>query len=51
MKLILAVDFTASNKNPTNPASLHYLNPSGQYNHYEAAIYSVSEILLNYDYD
>jgi hypothetical protein len=47
---VAAVDFTASNGNPNDPASLHYLNPSGM-NLYETALSAVGEILLNYDTD
>jgi len=50
ISLMIAVDFTASNGNPQVPNSLHFLNPNG-YNQYEAALYSVAEILLNYDSD
>jgi len=48
--LTIAVDFTASNKEPSNPASLHYRNPSA-YNEYQQAIYSVSRILEVYSKD
>jgi len=48
--LTIAVDFTASNKDPNNPASLHYRNPSA-YNEYQQAIYSVSRILEVYSKD
>lgn len=50
MQLVVAVDFTGSNGNPTSSNSLHYLNPSAL-NTYEQAIFSVGEILLNYDAD
>jgi len=48
--LTIAVDFTASNKDPNNPASLHYRNPNA-YNEYQQAIYSVSRILEVYSKD
>jgi len=48
--LTIAVDFTASNKEPSNPASLHYRNPNA-YNEYQQAIYSVSRILEVYSKD
>ncbi|OUM69704.1 hypothetical protein PIROE2DRAFT_2340 [Piromyces sp. E2] len=48
--LTIAVDFTASNKEPSNPSSLHYRNPSA-YNEYQQAIYSVSRILEVYSKD
>jgi hypothetical protein len=50
INMIIAVDFTASNGTPTNPSSLHAIKP-GSYNSYQEAIFRVSEILLNYDYD
>eukprot|EP01129_Flabellula_baltica_P002827 TRINITY_DN1272_c0_g1_i1.p1 TRINITY_DN1272_c0_g1~~TRINITY_DN1272_c0_g1_i1.p1 ORF type:complete len:755 (-),score=168.13 TRINITY_DN1272_c0_g1_i1:67-2331(-) len=50
MNLLLAIDFTASNGNPTYPNSLHYNNPSKP-NEYAQAIQAVGEILLNYDSD
>ena len=46
--LMVGVDFTASNGHPSNPNSLHFLNPRG-YNQYEQALFSVGEILINYD--
>lgn len=48
--LTIAVDFTASNKNPNDPTSLHYRNPR-QYNEYQDAIYSVARILEVYSKD
>ena len=51
INLMLAVDLTGSNRTPTNPISLHYLNPSGLLNGYQEAITSVGSVLLNYDYD
>jgi hypothetical protein len=51
LSFILAVDFTGSNGVPSNPSSLHYVNPNGQPNQYQSAITAVGEIILNYDYD
>lgn len=51
MNFIVAVDFTASNGNPSNPSSLHYLNPYGALNQYSAAIMAVGEIIQDYDSD
>ena len=48
--LVVGLDFTASNRDPRNPSSLHFLNPN-DYNDYEKALFSVGEILLNYDSD
>ncbi len=46
----VAIDFTASNGNPTHSNSLHYINPY-QPNHYEIAISSVGEVIQDYDTD
>ncbi|CAG9335279.1 unnamed protein product [Blepharisma stoltei] len=43
-----AIDFTSSNGDPSSPESLHYLDPRG-HNHYESAIFAISEFLLNYN--
>ena len=51
MSLTVAVDFTASNGNVVDPSSLHYINPSGQFNQYETALMNVGSILVNYDSD
>jgi len=50
INLLVAVDFTASNKNPAAPDSLHYMNPQA-YNEYQSAIISVGEVLQPYDSD
>lgn len=44
----VAIDFTASNKVPSDPLSLHHLNAS-QPNNYEIALKSVGEIIQYYD--
>lgn len=44
----VAIDFTASNKPPTDPQSLHYLNPQRP-NSYEIALKSVGDIIQHYD--
>lgn len=44
----VAIDFTASNKPPTDPQSLHHLNPQRP-NSYEIALNSVGEIIQHYD--
>lgn len=46
--LMVAIDFTGSNREYTDPRSLHFLNPSIQ-NEYEKAIWAVGSILDNYD--
>ncbi|XP_059152171.1 copine-8-like [Physella acuta] len=50
MNFTVAIDFTASNGNPTSPESLHYINPY-QPNQYAAAISAVGEIIKDYDSD
>eukprot|EP00826_Nyctotherus_ovalis_P038260 TRINITY_DN3576_c0_g1_i15.p1 TRINITY_DN3576_c0_g1~~TRINITY_DN3576_c0_g1_i15.p1 ORF type:complete len:243 (+),score=61.27 TRINITY_DN3576_c0_g1_i15:954-1682(+) len=47
--LTVAVDFTLSNGEPSNPKSLHYYDPSK--NQYINAITAVGKILENYDSD
>lgn len=47
----ISIDFTASNGNPRNPDSLHYIAYGGQMNQYELAIKSVGEIIEDYDSD
>lgn len=44
----VAVDFTASNGNPNDPQSLHYIN-TYQPNSYQLAIQSVGEICQDYN--
>ena len=44
----VGVDFTASNGDPRNPNSLHYINPY-QPNEYEKAIQSVGAVIQDYD--
>mmetsp|Transcript_25825 Transcript_25825/g.40429 ORF Transcript_25825/g.40429 Transcript_25825/m.40429 type:complete len:564 (-) Transcript_25825:61-1752(-) len=51
MSLSVAVDFTASNKDPSDPTSLHHVDPNGNWNEYQKAIIAVGEILLDYDHD
>jgi hypothetical protein len=50
LNLITAIDFTASNGDPRDPRSLHYMNPNAM-NSYEACIRAVGEILGQYDSD
>ena len=48
LSLSIAIDFTGSNGDPSDPSSLHYL---GGYNQYEQAIISIASILETYDDD
>jgi len=51
MNFSVAVDFTASNGPPSDPRSLHHLNPHSRENQYTTAIRSVGEIIQDYDTD
>ncbi|XP_048325143.2 protein BONZAI 3 isoform X1 [Ziziphus jujuba] len=51
LNFMVAVDFTASNGNPHNTDSLHYINPHGQLNSYQKAIMEVGEVIQFYDSD
>uniref|UniRef100_A0A8C7Z5F4 Copine-2 n=1 Tax=Oryzias sinensis TaxID=183150 RepID=A0A8C7Z5F4_9TELE len=44
----VGIDFTASNGNPREPSSLHYINPLGS-NEYLSAILAVGQIIQDYD--
>uniref|UniRef100_A0A8C6M559 Copine-2 n=1 Tax=Nothobranchius furzeri TaxID=105023 RepID=A0A8C6M559_NOTFU len=46
----VGIDFTASNGNPREPSSLHYINPLGS-NEYLSAILAVGQIIQDYDTD
>jgi vacuolar-type H+-ATPase subunit F/Vma7 len=52
LNLVVAIDFTGSNKDPDDPTSLHYLAPNGDsMNQYERCIAAVGEILCPSDSD
>lgn len=51
ISLVVAIDFTSSNGDPSLSSSLHYSDPSGAFNAYEEAIVSVGEVLQPYDHD
>lgn len=52
MSLVVAIDFSASNGNPSNKDSLHYIDPQRSLlNPYEKAITGVGEVMLPYDAD
>jgi len=50
LNMVVAVDFTASNGVPKDPASLHFIHPAKP-NQYQTAIHAISQILLSYDSD
>ncbi|KAK3101053.1 hypothetical protein FSP39_000607, partial [Pinctada imbricata] len=50
LNFTVAIDFTASNGNPSNSNSLHYISPYGP-NQYVMAIQAVGEIIQDYDSD
>ncbi|XP_026055934.1 copine-9-like isoform X2 [Carassius auratus] len=50
LNFTVAIDFTASNGNPSQPTSLHYMNPY-QLNAYAMALKAVGEIVQDYDSD
>ncbi|KAJ6883622.1 hypothetical protein NC652_030761 [Populus alba x Populus x berolinensis] len=51
LNFMVAVDFTASNGNPRNQDSLHYIDPSGRLNSYQQAIMEVGQVIQFYDSD
>jgi Copine len=51
INMSVAIDFTASNGELTDPVSLHRLSQNGQLNDYEQAISSVGSILEPYAFD
>ncbi|CAO2832691.1 unnamed protein product [Amaranthus hypochondriacus] len=51
LNFMVAVDFTASNGNPRNSKSLHYIDPSGRLNAYQQAIMEVGQVIQFYDSD
>ncbi|XP_062084619.1 protein BONZAI 3-like [Humulus lupulus] len=51
LNFMVAVDFTASNGNPRQSNSLHYIDPYGRLNSYQRAIMEVGEVIQFYDFD
>ena len=51
LNLITAIDFTASNRDPCDPRSLHHFSNSNTLNPYQSCIKAVGEILCPYDSD
>ena len=47
--LLVGIDFTASNRDPDDPKSLHFLNPP-QLNLYQQSILAVGEVLQKYNH-
>ena len=47
----MAIDFTASNGDPRDVRSLHYMDPRGRPNDYVQAIRAVGQVLEYYDTD
>ncbi|XP_071477474.1 copine-8-like isoform X1 [Diadema setosum] len=50
LNFTVAIDFTASNGDPRQPTSLHYMNPY-QPNHYLRALRAVGQVIQDYDSD
>ncbi|XP_076870261.1 copine-9-like [Brachyhypopomus gauderio] len=50
LNFTVAIDFTASNGNPAQPTSLHYMSPY-QMNIYAMALKAVGEVIQDYDSD
>lgn len=51
LSFTVAIDFTASNGNPSDSRSLHYNDPTGAPNQYITAIRAVGDIIQDYDSD
>lgn len=51
LDLVASIDLTASNGNPKNKSSLHYIDPTGKKNQYQNAISKVFSVLEPYDTD
>lgn len=51
LSVVVAIDFTSSNGDPTSPNSLHAFRTDGSMNEYQRTTHSVCDILLNYDWD
>jgi hypothetical protein len=47
LNFMCAIDFTMSNRHPTDPTSLHHTAP-GAFNEYEQAIAAIGGIIMEY---
>ena len=50
LNLVTAIDYTASNRDPRDHKSLHFLTQSG-FNQYESCIFSIGSVICPYDTD
>ena len=50
LHFVVAVDFTVSNGDPTQPESLHYYDRDRPENPYTMAIKTIGDIFQDYDY-
>jgi hypothetical protein len=48
---IVAIDYTASNGDPSTPGSLHFVDPAGRLNQYAQAIVGIGNVIECYDPD
>lgn len=51
LNFMVAIDFANTNGDPSQPNSLHYIDPTGSLNQYEVAILAVGSLLEFYDSD
>lgn len=51
VSLIVCIDFTGSNGDPRDSRSLHFRDPTGEFNQYERVISHVGSIVAEYDSD
>ncbi|XP_026443809.1 protein BONZAI 1-like [Papaver somniferum] len=51
LKFIVAIDFAASNGDPSLPTSLHYINPSRKKNAYQEALFEVGNVIESFKSD
>jgi hypothetical protein len=51
LNICFAIDFTASNRDPADPESLHFLDPEGGFNDYEKSIVALLDALSRFNTD